>query len=182
MPEYTEIEKVVEVPRGTGIDGYVEMVRSILRKGKVQEVLLRTNGRVSYRRFVRTDEPEDELKVDLSTLMPWHIIRNGDIQELPTPTIETNAAVVISQLFGAVRVDGFKPVAFVTSGESLFWKWHNESTGVVFGKDEAYGLPFFPDPEIPQDVLILCAAFSRDARLVDVRKSYKVTIPRRRPT
>lgn len=176
MPEYKEIEKTVEVPPGTRIDGYLETLRSILKKSRVQQIILRTNGKVSYRRYVSEDEPEEELQIDFSTLMPYHIIRNGLLQEIPTNGTSGGVAI-ISRLFGAAREDGLKPIAWVANPESIFWQWHGAATGVVMGKDDAYGLPMHVDADIPKDVLILCAAFSRDARLIDTRKSYKVHIP-----
>jgi hypothetical protein len=177
MPEYREVIKTVEVHKGTGMHGFLKTIDSILRQPRVQEVTINTKGQVVYRRFVREDEPDEELNIDLSTLMPWSIIRNTTVEEL-TPLPRASAAVVVSQLFAAVSRDHLHPVAFAGHPMGFFWEWHGKTTSVALSREEAYGLPYMPDDAIPKDALVLCAAYGRDARLVDTRKAYKVAIPR----
>lgn len=178
MPEYREVEKIIEIPRGTGRDGFLKTIESILRQPRVQEININTKGQVSYRRFASPEEPEIEVRIDFESLMPWSIIRNTELEEL-TPLDNANAAVVISQMFAAASRDHLRPVAFAGHPQSLFWEWHGVTTTVMLTKEEAYGLPFMADERIPKQALILCVAYGRDARLVDTRKAYKITIPRR---
>lgn len=178
MPEYKEITREETIPAGTGVAGYVRVVERILEMPRVQEIVIRTQGRVEYRRFIREDEPESPLSVDLSSLMPWMILRNLPMEELRIRD-DSSAAVVISQMFSALARDGLNPVGFAGSSQSHFWLWHGVSTKVALStsRDEAYGLPYYPDDNIPAEVLIICGAYGRGAKLVDTRKSYKITIP-----
>jgi len=178
VPDYTEIRRTVDVPSGTGIDGVLKTIDTILQQSRVQEVVIR-RGKVEYKRFVKKDEPEEELKIDLSTLMPWAIIRGTELQEIQP--LNANAAVVISQLFSAAGKDGYNAIALACHPQSHLWEWHGKTTSVLLSKSEAYGLPIFMDADIPEEGLILCAAFSREARLLDTQKSYKVAIPVGRP-
>jgi hypothetical protein len=178
MPEYKEEEKEVEIPKGAGITGYLKAIETILQLPRVQEISIRTQGRVSYRRYVRPDEPETPLSVDLESLMPWMILRNLPMEELMVRD-DGNAAVAVSQMFAALTRDGLNPVAFSGHSQSYFWLWHGVTTKVALSttRDEAYGLPYYPDDNIPKEVLLICGAYGRGASLVDTRKSYKITIP-----
>ena len=181
MPEYKEISESVSVPKGTGMEGYLEALRTILKKPRVQEVVLKTNGRVTYKRFALHDEPDQEVKVDFASLMPYSIIRSNELQEIRIePAYDgdyVNAAVILGVMFKAANDDGLNPILFAGGTASKFWNWYEVSTEVGIAKDSIHGLPYAPDPEIPNETLLLCAAYSRDARLVDVRKSYKISIP-----
>lgn len=174
MPDYTEVHRTIDVPPGSGVDGVLRTIETILKQTRVQEIHIR-RGKVEYKRYIRDDQPEDELKVDLSTLMPMAVVRNTLIEEI-TP-LNDNAAVIISQLFAAATKDGYNAIGFACSPNSTFWAWHGRTTGVVLNQGEAYGIPIFLDGDFPEEVLVLCAAFSREARLVDTQKAYKVTIP-----
>ena len=173
MPDYKEIKREIDVPLNTGIDGFLKSIEAVLKLSKVQEVTIRSNGKLEYRRLLRSDEEEDELRIDLSTLMPFAVIRNNPLEEI-TPIPKANAAVVMSQLFAAASRDGLNPIALVGGPSSHFWEWHGRSTTVALRREEAYGLPFLQDNRIPDEALILCAAYSRAAKLIDTRRSYKV--------
>lgn len=177
MIEYREITKTIEVPKGTGLTGFMLAISNILRQPRIQEVTITARGKVSYRRFARQNEPDEEIKLDFESVMPWAILRNTNIEELPSVPRSANAAVVLGQMFAAAARDHLHPVAMVGGSASVFWEWYGQTTGIVLGKDEAYGLPFLNDENIPNDVLILCAAYGRGASLVDTQQSYKIAIP-----
>lgn len=176
MPDLVLEQDSFEVPAASGVAGYLKIVGSILELTRVQEVLL-TVGKISYKRFKSPDEPEREVETDLSTLMPGAIVRTKAIDEIVPAS--KNAAVVIAAMFSRVSFDGLNPVAFVSGSASQFWVWHEKTVAVTIRKEEAYGLPFLVDVQIPDDALVLCAAYGRRAAMVDVVKSYKVTIPTR---
>ena len=66
----------------------------------------------------------------------------------------------------------------MSGARTVFPEWHARTTGVFFGAEEAYGLPVLADPDIPDDVLALCAGPSRQSRLIDTKRSYKVVMTR----
>lgn len=174
MPDYEEEHDQMEVPRAVGIAGYLKVIQGLLELPRVQEIVVKA-GVVSWRRFRKPDEPHRELGVDLDTLLPSSVIRSRSVIELQ-PVVES-AAVTVAQMFAQVHMDGFNPVSFVGGQASNFFSWHARTTGVMLAKTEMYGLPFLLDNQIPDEALILCAAYGRRAALVDTVQSYKVTIP-----
>ncbi len=171
---YEEEKKTVEVDPATGVPGLLKMVERILELGRVQQVVIE-RGKVSYARFKRPDDQGHELAVDLASLMPHAVIRNSQLVELKVET--DNAAVVVGQLFARAYMDGVAPVALTSGTNSLFHFWHTQTTKIVLPHDSCYGLPFVQDNQLPNEALFLCAAYSRYGKLVDVVRSYKITIP-----
>ena len=174
MSQYVEESKELEVPPATGIPGFLKVLTNILERARVQRVVIE-KGKVSYTRFRREDEAEQPFEVELSTLMPSAVVRNSQLEEIKV--IADNAAVGMGQLFAKAHMDGMSPIALVGSPNSLFFLWHVRSTSVVLAKDECYGLPFLPDPEIPDESLILCTAYSKRSMLPDTVRCYKLTVP-----
>lgn len=177
MPNYAEEVKVVDVAPGTGVHGVVRAVEAILKLGKVQELTV-TPGKVTYVRLRKEDEPEQLIELDLSTLMPAHVVRNCQLEELSLKSV--NAAVVIGQMFFSVALAGMNPVAFVGGTNSELWAWYEATTQLAASREEFYGVPFYADKDIPDEVLVLCSALGRRAAMVDVTHGYKITIPAKR--
>lgn len=174
MPNYIEEKKELDVPPASGIPGFLKVIEGILERPRVQEVVI-AKGKITYRRFRREDEPETPVEVDLATVMPAAVIRNSLLEELKLLT--DNAAITVSQLFTKAHMDGMSPIAFVSGPSSLFFTWHARTAHVVLAKEECYGLPFLSAPDIPDETLILCAAYSRRSSLPDTVRAYKITIP-----
>ena len=177
MPNYIEEEKTVDVPPGTGVPGVVRAVETILKLGKIQELTV-VPGRVTYIRLRKDEEPEQLIELDLATLMPSHVVRNCVLEELHLKSV--NAAVVIGQMFFSVALAGLNPVAFVGSTNSELWAWYEATTQLTASREEFYGVPFYADKDIPDEVLVLCSALGRRAAMVDVTHGYKITIPAKR--
>lgn len=174
MP-YVEEQKTIDVPPATGVPGYLKVIAGILERPRVQEIVLSKTGKITYRRFRGEDEPDAPLEVELESLMPFAVIRNSLLEELPL--IGNNAAIAVSQLFTKAHMDGMSPLVFASGPGSLFFAWHARTTSVVLAKTDCYGLPFLPDPELPNEALFLCAGYSRRSTLPDTVRSYKITIP-----
>ncbi len=175
MPAYEEEVKTVKVPPGTGVAGLVKAVTSILELPRVQTISITVGKPIEYRRLRKPEEPELNVDLDLTTLMPWQVVRAGAISEIRPSSM--NAAIVIGQLFMQSNIDGYNPVAFVGSPTSKFWAWYTGTTQLLASREELYGLPFLTDEGVPDEALILCSALGRRASMVDVVRSYKVTIP-----
>lgn len=177
MPQYEEEHKTVDVPKGAGIPGLVSAVTSILELPRVQSIHIE-NGTVSYTRFKKAGDPDVNVDQDFDSIMPWQIVRSRDISEVIITS--TNAAVVLGQMFAMTSMDGYNPVAFVGSPASKFWAWYTGTTSLMTGRDDLHGFPFHVDKQVPDEALILCVALGRRASMVDVVKSYKVTVPQKR--
>jgi hypothetical protein len=178
MPIYEEEHKSVEVPQGTGIPGLLKAVSKVLELPRVQNINIDKDGKVTYKRFRKPEEPDQNLDIDFDTLMPWQVVRAHPVTEVNIVSI--NAAVVVGQLFSQSSMDGYNPVAFVASPSTKLWTWYTSTTTLVTNREELHGLPVYADQRMPEEALVLCVAYGRRAAMVDVVKSYKITIPQQR--
>lgn len=174
--EYEPYNGSIEIPKGTGLDGFLRAIRELLQLPRLQGIHIDARGKVTYKHFLREGEKPRALEVDFDSLMPYAIIRNGHVEEL-TPA-GNNAAVVLGQLFSRAAADHMYPVAWVSGPKTTFWKWFDASTGITSPvHEELYGLPFLADRMVEDSVLILCAAYGRRGAIGDTQRSYKILMP-----
>jgi hypothetical protein len=178
MASYEEEHKTIDVPQGTGVPGLLKAVGAVLELPRVQNINIDKDGKVSYRRFRKPEEPEQNLAMDFDTIMPWQIVRTHLVTEVAIVSI--NAAVVLGQLFSLASMEGYNPVALVVSPSTKLWVWYTSTTKLVTNREDLHGLPVFFDQQVPEEALIMCVAYGRRAAMVDVVKSYKVSIPQQR--
>lgn len=172
MSEPQEISETIDVPKNTGIEGFLRSLKVILQLPQVQKIAIDAKGKVSYSRLV-TEEDRKPIGINFDDLEPWGVIRNGDIQEVPVCV--DNAAVVITLLMDYVATEKLYPVAFVTGANSILNEWYIQTTGSRILSDQAIcGIPLYKDRHIPDTALILCTAMSNKAALIDTNKSFKI--------
>jgi hypothetical protein len=177
MTEYEEVRESVDVPKNAGVQGFLKTVEGILRLPRVQEIRIDARGKVDFRYFLREGEQHKPLEMDFETLLPYSIIRNNKVVELVD--VDPNAAVAVGQLFDLAAADHLFPVAFVGGPGSLFWQWYETTTAIhLAAREELYGVPFLSDRALEDYVLVLCAAYTRSAALIDTQRSYKLVIPK----
>jgi hypothetical protein len=176
MVEYEEVLESIEIPKNVGIKGFLRAVEDILKLPRVQDINIDARGRVDYRYYLREGEEKKPLGTDFSSLTPYGVMRNGKVTELADPS--KNAAVALGQLFDAAAVDHVFATVMVGGAKSQFWDWYKASTGVaLLSREELCSVPFLTDRMVEDNVLILCAAYSRGGALVDTQRSYKLVIP-----
>jgi hypothetical protein len=174
--DYKEVTETVEVPKNTGIRGFLHVVEGILKRPRVQGIEIDARGKVSYRYFARKGEENLPLSMSFDTLMPYMAIRSGTVVELADPS--SHAPTAIGQMFDRAASDHLFPVAWVSGANTRLWDWYADTTELSpSSKEEFFGLPFLTDRAIPDETLILGAAYARGAALIDLQKSYKVVIP-----
>jgi len=178
MSEYHEVTETVDVPGATGIEGFLAVIRRVLHLSRVSRVEINGTGKVSYTRFVREEEPSHVIEVNFDSVMPSSVVRNAEVHEIDIFGIES-AAVGLALMFYAAAQDHLCPVGFVTGAATVLPGWYFKTVGVRLGQDTVYGLPLYRDRFLPDDVLLLACAYSRQGSLVDVKKSYKVLMPSR---
>jgi hypothetical protein len=176
--DFEEVRETIEIPKGTGIDGFLRAVGDLLRLPRLQEIKIDARGRVSYARFVPKEESRESVAIDFESLMPYAIVRSGTVVEVTPP--DANAAVVLGELFRVVAAERLYPVAWVAGAGTRVWDWYALSTGQPASatREDLFGLPVALDRMIEDDVLLLCAAYGRYASLVDAQKSFKIVLPR----
>ncbi len=176
MDEYREDTRTLDVPPNTGIDGFMRTLRTILKRPRVQRVVINANGKVEYTRYAIEGE-EDAVGVDFADLQPYHIIRNSQVMEILPPP-ELPASTVLALMLDRVGQDRLHSVAFATGADTRVWAWFQYTTGYTpTVRTQLMGLPLLFDRQLPDTAILLCAGFGRDAALVDTQISYKVEMP-----
>lgn len=177
MTDWQEVTDVVEVPKNTGLDGFLQVIRSYLKTPRVQDITIDARGKVSIRRFVRPADSDRNVGVDFASLAPSGIVRNTEVEEVVMYE-GVSAAVALGSLLDRVSTDKLKPLAFMTGANSVLWDWYKMTTGVrLRDKGNLHGLPLHTDRLLPDTVLILVVGYGKDAALVDARASYKLEMP-----
>lgn len=173
---YVQHDELIEVPKGTGLEGFLATLREVLKLPRVQDIRIDARGKISYSFFLREGEGKQSLGVDFDSLMPYAVVRNAEVQELEL--VNTNGAVALLQLFRQAAIDHVHPVALVTGAGTTFWEWYEASTGMKAEiRSEVLSLPLLRDRACPDDVLLLCTAFRAGETLVATQKVYKIQIP-----
>lgn len=178
--DYQEHNETIEVPKQSGVEGFLHALKSILTLPNVKRIEITSNGQVSYRYFLPKDAKSAPLKLNFESLEPYAVIRNaGLVTELAFP--DHNAAVALGQLFNMAALNHLHPLALAGSPNSELWTWYEETTSIkLLNKESLFGLPYLSDRKFEDGTLILCAGFSRDGGLIDTHKSYKLCIPQQK--
>jgi hypothetical protein len=172
---YTQHEEVIEVPKGTGLEGFIRTVREVLKLPRVQDIHI-SMGKIEYTFFLRDGEEKRVVTMNFDTLMPMAVVRNTEVREVSD--IDRSAPVALLQMFRASAMDHLAPIAFVTGANSHFWPWYEGTSKMKAEmRDVLAGLPVFADRACPDEVLLLCAAFRKESELVEMKKAYKIAIP-----
>lgn len=176
--EYVERTRTVEVPKGSGVPGFLRAIEKILKKPRLQSVQIDGRGLVTYNYFARADDDEQGvLEVAFDDLMPYAVVRTRELVELVLKPA-TPAPLAISEMFFAAQVDHLHPAAWVLPKSTRLWAWFERDTGVRPPlKDSFFGLPVMEDRSVDDHALILCAGFRRDGTINDTQKSYKISLP-----
>ena len=83
MKERREDTQIVEIPKGSGRQGFLLAIDQILKLSRVQGIQVDARGKIYYTRYVEEGEPAPPVEIDFETLSPHSVIRNALIQELP---------------------------------------------------------------------------------------------------
>jgi len=173
--EYKLQQNEVTVPKNTGVEGFIHTLRALLKLKRLQSIHIDAKGSIKYERYIEDGESAGPIGVDYEGLEPWHIIRNGEVEELVTEL--THPLCVVAYMFDVLAADKLFPTAFVTGADSILRQWIEVGTSgrtILKRTTSLMGLPVYTDRKCPDTVLILCGAYAREAALVDTQKSFKV--------
>lgn len=175
--EYELHEEELVPPKGSGIPGLLKAITEIVGLPRVQEIRIKASGKIEYDFYMRKNDKAPGLVVNFEKAMPFAIVRNALIQEIPYPS--SHAAVAIAELFTVAGKEHMAPIAFLGSDNTGFWSWYEDTTGLnPDTKEELFGLPVLSDPQMPEMSLLLCTGYKRNAIITDTVKSFKITIPK----
>lgn len=172
MIEHTE---ELEVPKNSGIEGFLATIKAILKLPAVQRVVIEPN-KIVLTRLIDPNKSNVPVELDFEGLLPYSVLRNCErIREIaPRDSVYSTLVAVMM----AASKDRLYPVAFATGADTALLKWYENGTGDELD-DEAplLGIPVYRDRQIEDTHLYLCAARSRGGALVDTVRAYKVQLP-----
>jgi hypothetical protein len=168
--EYQKVTGQVDVPKNTGVEGFLRTIKEILNLENIQDVHIDAHGKVTYTRYSMggLDVP---VGVDFEGMEPSAIMRYGSIHEV---TGGGPPHVLVAAMFDQVAVERLVPICWVVGGSSVFWAWYQSSGVQLSSRDRLYGLPIHFDRGVPDTALILAAAYSRGAATVDCHRFLKL--------
>ena len=175
MADGIKVSDTVEVPKNTGVSGFLEVIRGILRRPRILSISVDARGKVTYTRYVRDGEDKEPINIDFETFTPMSVIRScPDIEEVDV--LGLHAGTAVAKLFSCAATDQMVPLAFCVHPATGLWAWFKTKGGLALAqRDEFFGFPLAYDDQLPPTALFLCTAYERDASLVDTRKVYKLT-------
>lgn len=174
MSEYRKETHTVQVPKNTGRHGFLRALDRILTLSKVQTIVIKATGLVTYERFVAPGE-KDPVGVDYDGLEPYHVIRNGEVIDVPVQQLDEMWRLLF-QLFGRAELERLVPVALVTGGNTLLWELLRREGVPSSTRLMLFGLPVLADRGMPDHTVTLCTAFERTAALIDCHRFFKMDI------
>ena len=179
MTGLKEVTNHIDVPANTGVDGYLQAIREILRVPRVQRVVLDSTGRVTYTRLSESDGSEEDVRnvgVSFEHLQPYSVIRNSAVQELSYPRA-MGGADVVAAMFDATTGHGYTPICFAVGVGTILYNWLYLTAGVELSNPESlFGYPVLVDERLDKEILVLCAGLGSTRALVDTRFSLKVVM------
>jgi len=176
MGELQLVTSSIDIPKNTGVEGFIHTLRVLLKLPRIQNVNINAKGKVTYERYQAEDE-QDPIGMDFTGVEPWHIARNAPdgIEELVLGTY--NAATILCGVLDRASFEKLYPVAFVASTNTVLWEWYGYTTSFSLGTRTALcGFPIHYDRHVPDTALILCASLARDGALIDTQKAYKIEL------
>lgn len=180
MSDLKEVTRNIDVPANTGAEGFLHAIREIIRKPRVQRIILEATGRVTYVRMEGPNDTEENLGVSFNHVQPYEIIRNVTTRELSYPP-HLGGADVLTVMFDAVATNDFAPICFATGVASTLWNWLYFTSGVEIQNQKVlFGYPVYQDQQLPDTALVLCAGVGTKAALIDTRLAVKVEMHQNR--
>lgn len=173
MSDLREFSKTIEVPPNTGLEGFLQVVREVLRLPRIQKLNIDRTGHITYFQLAK-EEGEVNLNVSFDHLAPYYILKNAPMREVTYPSFIGSVAILASML-DHVAGSGHTPIAFVASPQTVLWSWLSLSDDFqATSRDVLLGYPLYTDRNIPDTALVLCAGVDRTTSLKDTKFSIKV--------
>jgi hypothetical protein len=171
--DYQLVQSSIEVKKGTGVEGFLRVIKQVLKLPRLQTVTIEAKGKISYDRYVLGEESREPVEVGYDDLEPYSLIRNGTVEGVEV--LSSNPAVVLSLLLDRVVKDQLHPCAIVTGANTILPTWFSHGTGrTLLTVEYVCGLPVYLDRNIPDSTLIVGGAYTRDADLTAVQKFYSL--------
>lgn len=174
-------EETFEIPKSTGLSGFLSVISSILKQPMVQLIEV-TPSKVRYKRMVQEGSNSMPLEIELETLTPYAVLRNcREIYEFEFDDkldFTKNVFLVLFTMFREVNEEQLYPICWMSGTRSLLFDHIKAATDRRWrDADDFMGLPFRTDAQIEDNILILCAGANQSRENVDVEYAFRLLLP-----
>jgi hypothetical protein len=155
---------------GKGVEALLAFLRKVLEENKyTQKIVVEVQKPIYIEKLV----PKDEAPETVS--LTWlESARNKQMQEYEGTEEKLAPQEQLLDMFHDVNVEGYEICHVITGNLKKFFKWAKGQTHS--GREHRlYGVPV-SQADIPEDVIILCGAQSRDAGPDDLEFSLKAVL------
>jgi hypothetical protein len=179
--EFEQVSEVVEVPRHSGKEGFVQLIRTILNLGHVQDIHVQANGKVTYKYLAAKDVERPAFNPEqlFERVSPSCVVRNSILQEIVVD-VKANAMETLFRVMRIARLDRVETISWVTGADTILPVWLTKRStipeDVIRPYDVLMGLPVWKDRMLPDESLILCCGSNLGADLADTTHSYKIAM------
>ncbi len=151
---------------GKGIEPLLAMLHQILTANpRTQEFRVRIGEPIEITKFVPLDQVPERLTVH-------DAVRTRQMDEhVPRPT--DNAQTILLEMFKLLDKEQLHPLFFLVGAQSKIFKW----VDIPRRSRALCGVEIHKTDAIPDDVVVLSGARSRDGQPEDIELSIKVTMP-----
>lgn len=179
--EYEQKSKTVTVPPRAGVEGFLHVLKEILKLPRVTEVRMTDRGDVQF----WWNEPVDTdplslgpTTLDLAPLSVEHALSKALVMDEPFDE-ERPYSLIVPSLLARAQDDGVYPLLFVVNSPAVFRRWILEWTGLHFGSKGCFGFPLEGDSSIPDDVVVLLATMRQSTSILDTTHAFRTILPKK---
>lgn len=179
--EYEQKSKIVTVPPRAGVEGFLHVLKEILKLPRVTEVRMTDRGEVQFWWNEPTDTDSLSLgpvTLDLAPLSVEHALANANVVDEPFDE-DRHVSLIAPALLARAQEEGVYPLLFVVHSPSEFRKWILACTGLHFGSRGCFGFPLEGDSSIPDDVVVLLATMRRSTSILDTTHAFRTILPKK---
>lgn len=162
----------IQVPLPEDVDGILEVVRSVILKGNIQNITIKNGEPITYQRVVNANEEvaPSESTQGFAELSVSDIIHNVPMDEfdLKDYMLEgLNASGILIWMFVAVEMQGLSVTHIVMGGDTKFWGWLGlRQLGKRINKFLGARVEY--DEALPPTVFLLCGAKHKSATVAEI--------------
>lgn len=181
MTHYEQKSRTIPVPSRAGVDGFLYVIREVLKFPRVTELRVTENGEV---RFWWNEPVSDDpmglgpTTIDLAPLSVGHAIAqaagNSNVFDVPV-AVNAPAYQTIPALLSFAQQEGTYPLLFAVRSPTRFRSWVLQATQLSFGKG-CFGLPLESDESLPDDVLVLLATDRPSQTILDTTHVFRTIL------
>lgn len=182
MSHYELKSKTIPVPSMAGVEGFLHVIREVLRFPRITELRVTEKGEVQFWWKEPTSEDPMGLGPTILNLAPLTVAhavsRAAELSNVVDVPVDLDAPHQPAPLLlSFAQQEGVCPLLFAVRSPSVFRRWVLHTTQLNFGRG-CFGLPLEGEESLPDDVLILLATERPSLTIMDTTHVFRTIIPK----